>query len=150
MLLGNEKIRDLKLIKRMRKKQLQPASYDLTLDHLETIDKHLKVRREIRPGETLLATTKEKVELPKEVAAFLKDKSSYLRLGLTIGQGFIDPGFKGTLTVSVFNGSKKPVKLESDKPFCQIVFMNVENCSSSYDGHYQNQKGIGASILQND
>lgn len=149
MLLGNERIIKLGLINGLEISQLQPASYDLTLKQLVGIENR-EVKTEIMPGETVLATTLEIVELPQNVAGFIKDKSSFLRLGLTIGQGFVDPGFKGNLTISIFNGSKRPVQLKKDIPFCQIVFMNVENCSSSYDGHYQNQKGVGFSILNDD
>lgn len=120
---------------------LQPASYDLTISKIETEnEKEVWI---VNPGETVLIETAERVKIPSDVCAFLKDKSSYLRAYCTIGQGFIDPGFDGVLTVSFTNHSDRAVAFEPLAPFCQIVFVETDGVvSKEYDGHYQGADGL--------
>lgn len=156
MILSDKTIKDLNLIKEnFEEENLQPASYDLTLD----LDNQSGVSKSeqdglicpINPNEDVLLTTKEVVELPKNIAGKLKDKSSFLRAGLRIGQGFVDPGFKGTLTIPMINLKDHPIWLKNHMTFCQIIFEEVQDSvENAYDGHYQNQRGVTESVLKKD
>src|ERR1700710_768664 len=55
----------------------------------------------IHPNEFVLGRTAEHVELPDDVVARIEGKSSLGRLGLIVHAtaGFIDPGWKGKLTL---------------------------------------------------
>jgi dCTP deaminase len=55
----------------------------------------------LHPGEFVLGSTYEFVTLPDDVAARLEGKSSLGRLGLLTHStaGFVDPGFKGHVTL---------------------------------------------------
>lgn len=147
MILTDKNIRRLtniyNLIVPFEEEQLQPASYDLSVGDIE-IEKEESGLWEIEPGESVLISTKETVSLPNNVAGFLKDKSSYLRGGFKIGQGFVDPGFRGNLTVLFTNMSKENTLLlgEGD-PLCQIVFAETKDTvEEAYNGHYQNSDGV--------
>lgn len=133
MILGNLTIKEKGLIaENFCETNLQPASYDLRIDGDLFLDS----------GEICLVSTKEYLEVPEQIAGLLKDKSSYLRRGITIGQGFVDPGFKGNLTVLIQNNSDEGLTIKDGTSFCQIVFAMVLGGNTFYDGHYQNSRGV--------
>ena len=67
----------------------------------------------IHPGEFVLGRTLERVELPEDIVARIEGKSSIGRLGLIVHAtaGFVDPGFKGSLTLEITNLTRIPIKL---------------------------------------
>jgi len=67
----------------------------------------------LHPGEFALASTLEYISLPNDVAARLEGRSSWGRMGLQIHStaGFIDPGFRGTVTYELTNLGKVPITL---------------------------------------
>ena len=100
---------------------IQPASVDLRLDRKLLIfthsrRPHIDVKKGLdglteiveiddeapfilHPGEFVLGSTLEYIELPDDLVARLEGKSSLGRIGLVIHStaGFVDPGWKGTL-----------------------------------------------------
>lgn len=125
-------------------KKTQPASYDLELDKSD-----LK-RTVLLPGEFMLATTTETVKIPIDLVGQVVGKSSLARLGLIVEcAGFIDPGFRGQITLELYNLSEKPIELTKIENICQIVFYQLnEKAEDPYHGHYQNQKGTTRSYLE--
>lgn len=139
MILGNKLIKDF-IQDNYDPNSLNPASYDLRAsDDIE-----------IEPGKTELISTIEYVALPIDLSGFIKDKSSFLRLKVNVGQGYVDPGFRGNLTVSVTNHSDETVRIRKGMRFCQIVFMMTVETKSGYDGHYQDQDGLRESVLKDE
>lgn len=67
----------------------------------------------LHPGEFVLGVTREWIELPGDLVARLEGKNSLGRLGLVIHStaGFVDPGWKGRLTLELSNLSRLPVTL---------------------------------------
>src|SRR6266542_92322 len=65
----------------------------------------------LHPGEFALAVTVERVEIPDDLVGRLDGKSSLGRLGLIVHStaGFVDPGFKGRLTLELTNIINLPV-----------------------------------------
>ena len=116
---------------------LNPAGYDLrsSIDLL------------INPKEQKLISTLERIELPANIAGFLHLRSSFIREGLIAGLALVDPGFKGQLTVSLFNTSLNEIKISQEEPFLQITFIQLqEKAEKPYSGKYQNSKGIMKSL----
>ncbi|MDR0912896.1 MAG: dCTP deaminase [Methanobrevibacter sp.] len=102
----------------------------------------------IHPGEFALATTYEFVEIPDDLVARVEGRSSMGRLGITmhVTAGYIDPGFKGKITLEISNIGKMPVALYPGQRVCQIVFETMTSPSQKPYGHpdrkskYMNQK----------
>lgn len=124
------------------KKQLQPASYDLSIGMIEDGSAVL------RPFESVLISTKEKVDIPKNCAGICVQRSSFMRLGLITNTGWIDPGFKGNITLRLFNLSDKIVDLRELDSFAQLILLDVRGNISIYNGHYQDSDGIVESALR--
>ena len=101
----------------------------------------------IHPGEFCLGRTLEWVELPDDVVARVEGKSSLGRLGLIVHAtaGFVDPGWKGTLTLEFNNLTRVPIKLYSGLPIAQLSFMALDRPaerpygSEGLGSHYQGQ-----------
>jgi dCTP deaminase len=101
----------------------------------------------IHPGEFVLGTTEEWVELPDDIVARIEGKSSLGRLGLIVHAtaGFVDPGFKGTLTLEITNLTRVPIKLYAGIAIAQLSFMALDQPaerpygSPELGSHYQGQ-----------
>ena len=68
------------------------------------------------PGQFVLATTMEYFELPDDLTAFVEGRSSLGRMGLFIqNAGWVDPGFKGEITLELFNANRCAIELKSGR-----------------------------------
>lgn len=131
--------------------RIQPASVDLHLDNvLKTIDGETFTLDEksmyvLQPGEFILGSTIEYVTIPHDIVARVEGRSSVGRLGVMVHvtAGYIDPGFKGNITLELFNCSDKPFQLCFGDCLCQIVFETLSSpCLNGYDGKYQGDVGV--------
>jgi dCTP deaminase len=101
----------------------------------------------IHPGEFCLGRTAEWVELADDLLARVEGKSSIGRLGLIVHAtaGFVDPGWKGTLTLEFANLTRVPIKLYAGLPIAQLSFMELDDAaerpygSKGLGSHYQGQ-----------
>jgi len=96
----------------------------------------------LHPGEFVLGQTVEWVELPNDLVARLEGKSSLGRLGLLIHStaGYVDPGWKGKLTLELSNVAKLPIALYFGMKIGQISFFQM---SSPVDRPY-GSSGLGS------
>jgi dCTP deaminase len=91
----------------------------------------------IHPGEFVLGRTEEHVELADDLVARIEGKSSLGRLGLIVHAtaGFVDPGFKGTLTLEITNLTRVPIVLWPGKPIAQLSFIGLDRPAERPYGH---------------
>ena len=174
MILSDKSIKKLRkegklIIKPFNDEQLQPASIDLRLgnsflkinENLTEVmtlnDKldYISLQKEeivIPPHSFLLATTKEHIELPENLTAFVEGRSSIGRMGLFIqNAGWVDPGFAGQITLELYNANRLPIKLVSGRRICQLVFAKMdEKADSPYNGKYMYQKNAVGSRVYKD
>ena len=103
----------------------------------------------LHPGESILAETLETVELSPRIAAKIDGKSSLGRLQIRIqNAGFIDPGFRGNLTLEMKNDGVMAVKLYPLMPIAQLrIFQSDIPCEKPYTGKYQDSIGPVGSRL---
>jgi len=103
----------------------------------------------LHPGQFVLGSTIERIELPDDIVARLEGKSSLGRLGLLIHStaGYVDPGWKGRLTLELSNVANLPILLAPGMPIGQISFTQMTTAVDRPYGHiglkskYQNQPG---------
>jgi len=92
------------------------------------------------PGPSVLASTLEEFFMPDDLVAFVHDKSSWARRGLSLFNTVIEPGWNGFLTLELVNHSAGALHIESGSPIAQIIFMRMEEPTEKpYTGKYQNQ-----------
>jgi dCTP deaminase len=129
---------------------IQPASVDLHLDKKLLVFKsqryptYIDVRRNmdylnelvevaedapffLNPGEFVLASTLESITLPDDIVGRLEGKSSLGRIGLLIHStaGYVDPGWRGNLTLELSNVAKLPITLYYKMKIGQISFLRL-------------------------
>lgn len=100
-------------------------------------------------GEFVLGVTEEEVCLPDDIVGRLDGKSSLGRLGLVVHStaGFVDPGWRGRLTLELSNLTKLPIKLWHGMKVSQISFMQLSSPaehpygSRALGSKYQGQMG---------
>jgi len=156
------------VIKGAKEEQFQPASVDLRLAesflimdeqnseiNLNSDMKYRKIEGKeviIPPRSFVLASTMEHVEIPLDMTAFVEGRSSIGRLGLFIqNAGFVDPGFKGTITLELFNATNVPMRLDAGRRICQLVFMGLDKkLNKGYNGKYIGQTEVTGSKVSQD
>ena len=111
----------------------------------------------IEPGEFMLATTMEWIDLTNnseydiDIAAFVQGRSSIGRIGLSVqNAGFVDPGFRGQITLELKNEANYPIGLIVGYPVAQLVFMEAERAAHGYSGKYMDQEGATGSRMNLD
>ena len=112
----------------------------------------------LHPGEFVLGQTQEWVELPNDLVARLEGKSSLGRLGLLIHStaGYVDPGWKGNLTLELSNVANLPIALYSGMRIGQISFFRMSSPvdrpygSPELGSKYQGQSEPTASAFHRD
>ena len=109
----------------------QPASYDLRAAE-ETV---------LPRGACTLVPSIEWVELPHDVAATLRCRSSLARRGVLLGGGFVDPGFRGQLTLCLTNSGAEEIRLLEGDRIVQMILQEVLNGDRLYQGRYQDSVG---------
>ena len=146
--------------------QIQPASVDLRLAEefvvfhpakVAFLDPHdpstltratERVRVEhdqgiiVNPGEFVLASTIERVRIPRDLVGVVDGRSSIGRLAIVVHAtaGFIDPGFEGQITLELSNLGRIPVKLYPGTRVAQIVLYRMTSPAESPYGHDRGSK----------
>ena len=152
------------VVEPIEKEQIQPASVDIRLGNTFAIvedsstgiiqtDKEIQYKTIISdsyillPNQFVLATTMEYFELPDDLTAFVEGRSSLGRMGLFIqNAGWVDPGFKGEITLELYNANRCAIELKAGRRVGQLVFAKMDNTAMNpYKGKYQGQRGATGS-----
>lgn len=150
-------------------KQIQPASFDLRLhpiirklvsgfydlDYASHMNKSVCTEQlnmngdgyQMKPGEFLLASTIETVQLAPSLRGVLHNKSTPARMGLSVcnDSAFIDPGFRGQITLELVNNGPLVIVLRPGAMICQLELTRlIHPANAPYgcalrDSHYQDQ-----------
>ena len=111
----------------------------------------------LHPGDFVLGTTRERVEIPDDLVAQVEGRSSLGRLAVVVHAtaGFVDPGFRGRITLELSNLGTAPVALSPGMRISQIVFTELsrpaaEPYGSERGSKYQDQGGPAASRIGDD
>ena len=97
---------------------------------------------EIQPMGFVLGETLERVEIPLSLAARVEGKSSLARLGMTvhITAPKIDPGFRGNITLEMFNLGPFPLKLSYGMDICSLMLERLGRpVAQGYTGRFQGE-----------
>ena len=151
-------------IEPLTEEQIQPASVDVRLGNtfsvvedspsgIITMDKKIQYKTIqtdtyiLLPGQFVLATTMEYFSLPNNLTAFVEGRSSLGRMGLFIqNAGWVDPGFKGEITLELFNANRCAIELKAGRRVGQLVFAEMDKeALHPYNGKYQGQRGATGS-----
>lgn len=146
-------------IENYREDAIQPNSLDVHLGNNFAVQLNDGSFEEIttdefvlKPGDFVLATTKEYFYFGKMLHGVLQGKSSWARVGLYVeSAGLFDSGFEGVAVVELTNQGKAPLVLKAGQPIAQMIFQKNLIVLNPYrhKGHYQGQRTAKETWLEN-
>ena len=107
---------------------------------IETVISYSKKKKQsitIFPNEFFLASTIESVNLPRDLTANFKPRTTTFRSGLFVRTGNVAPGYKGPLTFAIKNEGPLPVTIELGARIIHIQFIWVDGGGAMYRGQWQ-------------
>lgn len=111
----------------------------------------------LEPGDCVLGTTKETVNIPPHLLGEVEGRSSIGRLFVEVHKtaGVVDPGYRGEITLEIHNDNPNPVKLHEGQRVCQMLVKRLNRPAENpygekTDSKYQGQTGATASRLHQD
>lgn len=117
---------------------------DIKIGAPKELTRLIKVKKNspffIQPGELVLATTEEWIELPDTIAARLEGRSSLGRIGIIVHAtaSMITPGWRGNIVLELSNISRLPVALYPGMRVCALSFETIS--SPAEKPYYKNKK----------
>lgn len=84
------------------------------------------------PNQLVLGTTLEYFAMPQTAYAEISPRSSYSRLGLSVG-GIMQPGFRGCVPLELLNHGNVPVELSVGARICQVRLFKVDDAESYHE-----------------
>jgi len=114
--------------------QFQQNGVDLILEAIDSGNTHFTKL------EFTLGTTREWLEMPDDLMAFVELRSTWARNGLILQPTIVDAGFKGNLRLEILPCSNMAVPI--GQRFAHLIFAKLTSPSVPYNGKYQGQIGI--------
>jgi len=114
--------------------QFQQNGIDLILDGIDSGNTRFTKL------EFTLGTTREWLEMPDDLMAFVELRSTWARNGLILPPTIVDAGFKGNLTLEILPCLNMAVPI--GQRFAHLIFAKLTSPSILYNGKYQGQIGI--------
>lgn len=124
---------------------LDPAELDI-MDHLESYgdpwDMSASGPFQMGPDSFVIGQTLERIEIPLTLAARVEGKSSIARLGLAIHLTApkIDPGFKGHISLEMYNFGPYTLRLSQGMDICVLILERLGRAAKQgYAGRFQDE-----------
>jgi dCTP deaminase len=95
----------------------------------------------LKPGETVLGITRERITLSSSLCGWIEGRSRFARIGLGvhITSGFAQPGIDNHQVLEITNLGPTPLALHPDTRICQFIFERCEG-EGYYNGRFQRQR----------
>ncbi len=94
----------------------------------------------IEPGEYLLFQTIEQVNLPRDLFAYIRPRTSLIRCGIPLETAFISPNYQGRLTVGMKHQGHHPVEIQMGFRILCIAFLPIDGQAVPYRGVWQGDR----------
>lgn len=125
----------IKVSPELSQDQFQQNGIDLILDSIKWMKGHF-----------YLGCTREILQLPNDLMAFVGLRSSWAREGFFLPPTIVDAGFKGNLTLEILANYSLP-ETAIGKRFAHLIFARTTGPCEPYSGVYTGQRGITESKL---
>ena len=139
--------------------QVQPNGIDLTLREMAVLQSPGKIavknsQREISTLAPLvfdgldfidlmagayIVTYNEVVNLPKNIMALARPRSSLLRCGVTVNTAVWDAGYSGRSQSLMVVYNPQGIRLQRNARIVQLIFLELTRETEGYHGKYQNE-----------
>lgn len=134
--------------------QTRSMYFDIRKPGPDPITKKMVLKKKepfiLQPGQFVLGSTLEWIELPDDIAGRLEGRSSLGRLGIIVHStaALIHPGIKGRIVLELSNLSPMAVTLYPEMRVCALAFEKLTQpaavpYSKQKGAKYFGQKGVG-------
>lgn len=134
---GVETIIDIPQIQNLEQ-AIRPYGRDINVPDGQSFD--------LRPGDFILAYTKEFIEIPNYLAARVEGRSSYARVGVSVHQtaSTIHATFRGQIRLEISHAGRLSCRLQPGTPICQLVIEKLsrpaeKTLQSDFQSDFQDQ-----------
>jgi deoxycytidine triphosphate deaminase len=94
----------------------------------------------IRPGDYLLFQTVEQVNLPGDLFAYIRPRTTMIRSGIPLQTAFVSPNYQGRLTVGMKHQGMTEVEIQMGFRILCIAFFPIEGRAVPYRGVWQGDR----------
>lgn len=115
------------LVKRYSSNEPIVLGNPVTEDHYESFDTS-KAEFSLMPKESILIQTHEFIKVPDNMTARIYERYSVKSLGLIISPAhYMNPGYRGQISLTAFNSNSVPVRLVPGIKICQLGLFNLNS-----------------------
>jgi dUTP pyrophosphatase len=113
------------------KERILPETEEIYFDGSDWAD--------LQPG-AYLVTFNEIVDIPRDVAALARPRSTLLRCGASLETALWDPGYRGRSQSLLVVHNQSGLRLKRNARLMQLVFMRLDRAAEkAYSGIYQGE-----------
>jgi deoxycytidine triphosphate deaminase len=94
----------------------------------------------IKPGDYLLFQTIEQINLPSNLFAYIRPRTTLIRSGIPLETAFISPNYQGKLTVGMKHQGLMDVEIQMGFRILCIAFFPIEGNAVPYRGVWQGER----------
>ncbi|MBI2640739.1 MAG: hypothetical protein HYW91_02550 [Candidatus Sungbacteria bacterium] len=91
----------------------------------------------LNPGDYFLTETVEKLNMPLNLLAIVKPRTTLQRSGIITRVSVAHSGYSGTIHPALFNAGPVPVEIELGARYVHVMFFEVKGKSNPYRGQWQ-------------
>lgn len=91
-----------------------------------------------KDGRFCIASAIEEFQMPGNLVGIVHDKSTWARLGLSVFNTVIEPGWKGFLTLELVFHGNQVLRIPAGSGIAQVIFSHISDIADYGDGKYQN------------
>lgn len=94
----------------------------------------------IQPGDYLLMQTIEQINLPENLFAYIRPRTTLIRSGIPLETAFISPNYQGLLTVGMKHQGRHEVEIQMGFRILCIAFLPIDGRAVPYRGVWQGDR----------
>lgn len=94
----------------------------------------------LKPGEYYLTESLEKFNMPPDLLAIIKPRTTLHRSGVITRVSIVDPGYSGEIHPALFVAGPVPVKVELGARYVNAMFFEIKGKTNLYRGQWQGGK----------
>lgn len=151
---------DITMSSKILKIKKKTKAIDLTkAESVDEIYEQVEIEDEynFKPNEVILVALNEKINLPKDIVAHIRPRTSLSRLGIFLNIQHINSGYQGVLNIAISNLSPNTYKIKPGIRIGQIIFEKLTDgmtddllYGNSQSSSYQNENGTTGSKIYRD
>ena len=128
-------------------------------ENIENMYEKIEIKESynFKPNEVIFVKLNEKINLPSNIVAHIRPRTSLSRLGIIINFQHINAGYSGTLNIAMYNLSPNTYKIQPGMRIGQIVFEELTDgitddliYGNEKNPSYQNEDGLTGSKIYGD